>query len=327
MKYLKLAFKVLIVVGLLFLISKNGFLSISGTLSAFSHWNFMLPGFLMLLCSQFLGIYRWKYLLEAQGISTPFNTIVRVSFIGLFFNIALPGAVSGDLVKAHYIGKIASGKRAKGFSSIFFDRVVGVAALIFVSATALTMSHFQGWSNSIPVGLQRFVFGLAFTVFAAFCYLFFIKDQYDPFLKSIRYLEKKNKKMGSVTRIYEGLLEYRNHQKTVLLMTGLSMVIHGLTLSCYVCFCYALGETYLQPLGLFTLMPLAMIVTVIPVAPGGLGTGHAAFLFLLKIMGSDRGADLFNLILSFQILMGLIGAVVYLRFKAEDPSISIDQLA
>ncbi|MCM0604878.1 MAG: flippase-like domain-containing protein [Xanthomonadaceae bacterium] len=326
MKNLRLFIKIAIVVGLLVLISKNGFLSLDATFTAFSRWNYILPGFLLAFIAQVMGVYRWHRLLKAQDIHLPFFTIFRLVFIGLFFNIALPGAISGDIVKAHYVGKVVPGKRAKGFSSIFFDRVIGVAALIYVSAVALMISGIQGWSQSIPPVLQKFVFGLAFLETAGFSYLYLFGESRDPVLKSFRFLEKKQKKFGSITRIYEGLREYRNHGITVFWMTAYSMVIHATVLSSFVCFCYALGEIQLAPLGLFVLMPLAMIVTAIPVAPGGLGTGHAAFLFLLRIMGSDRGADLFNLILSFQIFMGLLGAFVYLRFKAEDPSIGIDQL-
>lgn len=326
MKTLSFLMKITVVVGLLFLIAKNGFLSIDATLAAFSRWNYVVPGFILAFIAQLMGIYRWHCFLKTQDIHLPFMTVFKLVFIGLFFNIALPGAVSGDIIKAHYVGKVVTGKRAKGFSSIFFDRVVGVSALIYVSAVALIISGLQSWTHSIPIVLQRFVFGLAILVTVSFAYLFLIGDTKDPVLKTFRYLENKQKKFGSLTRIYEGLREYRNHGVTVFWMTVYSMLIHATVLSSFVCFCYALGEMQLQPLGLFVLMPLAMIVTVIPIAPGGLGTGHAAFLFLLRIMGSDRGADLFNMILSLQIVLGLFGALIYLRFKAEDPSIGLDQL-
>lgn len=316
-----------IVAGLLYLIVKNGFISVEATQKAFSNWPYMISAFTLLLMSQFLGMYRWKHLLHVQQIELPFGTVAGLSFIGVFFNIALPGAVSGDIVKAHYVGKVAPGKRAKGFSSIFFDRVIGVSALVLVSAFALALSQLQGWSHSIPASLQAFVYGLGISVFLGFTYLFLVHEQMDPFLKVLRMLEAKSSKFGSLTRIYEGLKEYQNHRRPVFLMLAVSMVIHACTLSAYVLYCYALGETQLPALGLFVLMPLAMIVTVIPIAPGGLGTGHAAFLFLLRIMGSDRGADLFNLILLFQIALGMIGAIIYLRFKAQDPSIASIRVA
>jgi hypothetical protein len=36
-------------------------------------------------------------------------------------------------------------------------------------------------------------------------------------------------------------------------------------------------------------------------------------------LGSDRGADLFNLVLVFQFILAGIGGLIYLSVKANDP--------
>ena len=323
---IKTLIKFLVVAALLYFMGSKGFLSLTALQKAFTEWNYMIPAYALLFCGSFMSMYRWQFLLRVQKLDLNFAMIVKLSFIGQFFNIALPGAVSGDIVKAHYVAKSAAGMRAKSFSSIFFDRVIGLSALVLVSMIALLISQIAGWGLSIPQSLKIFVYGLGTSVLLGFGYLFLVREHHDPLLMILRKLEKKITLIGSITRIYEGLREYQNHRKTVFLMILLSMVTHGMCLSSYVLFCYALGEHQLPPLGLFVLMPLAMVVTAIPLAPGGMGTGHAAFLFLLKIMGSDRGADLFNLILTFQVFFGLLGAIVYLRFKSHDPSLNMHNL-
>ena len=53
-----------------------------------------------MIASAFLGPIRWQLLLRAQGIKLSMGRTAQLTLIGNFFNIALPGAVSGDFVKA-----------------------------------------------------------------------------------------------------------------------------------------------------------------------------------------------------------------------------------
>jgi uncharacterized membrane protein YbhN (UPF0104 family) len=80
-----------------------------------------------------------------------------------------------------------------------------------------------------------------------------------------------------------------------------------------------MGETQLTYTQVYGSAPLGFLVTTIPVAPAGVGTGHAAFLFLLQTVGSQRGADIFTLFALAQFFTGGIGGLVYLRFKAREP--------
>jgi uncharacterized membrane protein YbhN (UPF0104 family) len=123
-----------------------------------------------------------------------------------------------------------------------------------------------------------------------------------------------------VTQIYFGLRHYHNHRRTVLEVLALSVVIHLLV--GWVCWHYAaaLGETNLSLLALYVVVPLGLLVTAVPIAPAGVGTGHAAFLFLFGLLGCQRGADVFTLYALSNILLGAIGGIVYLRFRSHEPS-------
>ena len=54
-------------------------------------------------------IYRWYYLLRAVGVPATYWESVRLSYIGFFFNSAVPGLTGGDLVKAFYIARQSPG--------------------------------------------------------------------------------------------------------------------------------------------------------------------------------------------------------------------------
>jgi len=310
---LKLAF----VMGLLMFLTKRGLLSIEDTRKAFSRWDLILQSYCALLISVSLCFFRWGILLRALGIQLPWKRIFQLSFVGAFFNIALPGAVTGDVVKAYYVANEAPGKRAWALSSILFDRVAGLSALILVSAGALFLSLQAPWGAGLMKAVSVLVGISGLSVVSFFLYLFFVKETYDPLLVLFKNFEKKWGKFGSVTRIYEGIKAYRNHRKAVLQALGLSLLVHFLVIISTIRLAEALGEVDLTSLGVFVIVPLCLVVTAIPIMPGGVGTGHAAFAFFFaNYLGSQRGADIFSLYVLFMFALGGIGGLVYLKFKA-----------
>ena len=106
-----------------------------------------------------------------------------------------------------------------------------------------------------------------------------------PVLKILRAIEVRLPKAGALTQIYVGLRHYHNHRLVVLQVLAISVVIQLLVGWACWHFAAALGETGLPLLALYVIVPLGMLVTAVPVAPAGVGTGHAAFLFLFGLLG------------------------------------------
>ncbi len=322
-KHLKTAVKVIIVFGLLYFLGQKGFISVEATGRAFQRWDLLLPAFLMMSASTILGILRWRVLLAAQDIHLPFLRVAELGLVGNFFNIALPGAVSGDLVKAFYVAKEVDGARAKGFGSILFDRVAGVSALVLVSATSLLASFDRFQGTALLTGIQVFVGTAAAGVVAFYGYLFTFKDRHDPMMRLFEWLSKRVSAFGSILRIYQGIKTYRSRAGAVGVALLLSMAIHLIVCACAVLYLKALGVEGMSRTAVFVVVPLGLLVTAIPLMPAGVGTGHAAFLWLFTFLGTDRGADVFSLVAFYNILFGMIGGLVYLRFRAKDPSIDL----
>lgn len=313
-----LLLKLGIVVGLLYFLTSKGLLSFQDTKKAFSRWDRLGPALLLSALSTFLGTCRWQWLLRAQNIQLPWLRVLQLNYIGYFFNNALPGAVSGDLVKAYYIGKEAPGQRARAFGSILFDRVAGLSALVLVSACALMTGYSSFGGTPLVAAIQSFVIMAAVAVLSFYAYLFLVREHYDPLLKVLRTLERRISKVGSFTRIYEGLRHYHNHRLAVLKVLVLSTLIHLIIGYTFLEFGLALGEESLTLLPVFVVFPLGLLVTAIPVAPAGVGTGHAAYAYLFKLIGSVRGADIFTLFVISNLFFGGIGGLIYLKFRSKD---------
>jgi glycosyltransferase 2 family protein len=330
MKYLKTFLKSAFILGLLYFLIQRGFISWKETQKALDRWPNVLTGCLLLAMTNVLGAVRWQWLLAAQGIRLPGKRTLELTLVGNFFNIALPGAVSGDFVKAFYIGKELPGKRARAFGSILFDRFAGLGALVLVAALAmLSLSmmdagQIQGISIQTFVTLRPLIIICILTEIFFFCYLFVVREHRDPILMLCRRLEKIHPKLQAVTRIYEGLRHYHHHKLAVFKVILISIFIHVCVGVALLQFAAALGADHLPILGVYTVFPLGLLITAVPIAPAGVGTGHMAFLYLFNLVGSARGADIYTLFALTNIAYGAIGGIVYLRFRSQEPPTHLD---
>lgn len=318
-KHLTTVLKFVFVGGLLYFLVRKGFISVEATARAFTRLDKVLPAIALLFFTTFLGIVRWQWLLKAQDIHLSFGRTVQLAMVGLFFNIALPGAVSGDFIKAFYIAREVHGQRARAFSSIFFDRIAGLSALLILGAGALLFGRDQiAGSGFFPaVRVILILPGVAFLAF--YTYLFLVSETNDPLLKFLRKMESKVARFGSLTRIYEGVRHYHRYRLTVLMVVLTSILIHFCVCLASGLFLEALGETANPPIAVFIAVPIGLLATAIPIAPAGVGTGHAAFSWLLHFAGTERGADVFSLFALTQFFIGAVGGLVYLRFRAHEP--------
>jgi len=294
-----LLLKFLLVVGLLTFLAKRGFISIQATHQALQQWQKIVPAIGLLFCCTFLGVSRWKWLLEAHQIHLSWGRVFQLTMVGNFFNIALPGAVSGDFIKAFYIGKEMKGHKSKAFGSILFDRVAGVSALVLVSAGALAAGLTSFLNSPLFSAIQVLIELAATCVILFYTYLFLVREKGDPLLRFFRSLEKKCTPIGTLTRIY-----------------ALSVLIHLVTGWSCLTFAQALGDSNLPLLAAYVVVPLGLLVTAVPIAPAGIGTGNIAFLYFFHLIGSERGADIFSLYALTNIFIGAIGGLIYFRFKS-----------
>jgi uncharacterized protein (TIRG00374 family) len=317
----KLAIKFSLVIGLFAVLIERNVISVSALRGALHRWPWMLAAFGVACVSQALGMWRWQGLLAAQGIPLRFRRVVELCFVGNFFNVALPGAVSGDVVKAILVASDVPGKRARAMSSIFFDRVVGVTCLVMVGATALAMLWGTPEASRLLGSIQAFLVISGIGVLAFYAYLFALSGSNDPVFRVLKWGESRFRAVGSLVRIYEGIHEYQRQRNMVGLAVFQSISIHVLMVVQYALLAQALGETQMDLLGLGVVVPLGLLVTAVPLLPGGVGTGHAAFLFFMRLLGSERGADLFNLGLMFVLIFAAVGGVVYLRFKKSEQNL------
>src|SRR5690606_11670381 len=94
-----------------------------------------------------LQAYRWLILLRARGYVVGFWRALRLTMVGQFVNLLMPGMTGGDVAKAWYAARHSPAHVGRGAAvmSVVFDRVAGLVGLVMLSAiVGLTMLDHPG---------------------------------------------------------------------------------------------------------------------------------------------------------------------------------------
>ncbi|MGK5092139.1 lysylphosphatidylglycerol synthase transmembrane domain-containing protein [Deltaproteobacteria bacterium TL4] len=310
------AAKLGIVVGILFYLVDSGRLNFSRLklfLDTPSVMFSIVAALLMVVIP--LAALRWWLLLRAVGLHVPFSRAFLLTWIGNFFNTTLPGAISGDVVKGYYIIKAqASEGKTKAFTTLLIDRFVGLFGLIVMAFCAL-LSNWV-FILSLPV-LHSLVVMIGFlflgTVLFYMIVLFPFEEDRDPFI----WLFKQLPASKLITKIYSAFKSYQ-HQKWTLLYTLLiSIFIHSTIAFLFFQIAALIGVASMNLTTQLFIMPIGLITIAIPIAPGGVGVGHAAFDSLYHMVGINGGADIFNMFVIIQLAVFLLGGIPYFLYSHE----------
>lgn len=317
--------KMLFVALLLYWMVSTGKIDINQMIVSFQNPAILIPAVAVWIFGPvLLGTIRWWLLLRAADLECSFWAALKLQLVGFFFNTAMPGAVGGDIVKAIYIVKDQpkpSGKTS-ALLTVLLDRIVGLIGLFSTGAIAVLIHFDMLMATPMTAALVK---GLGVVFVGAVVFLGFIfipyRDGHDPF----RYfLTKPFPAFKTIIGIYDALRKYRTRPGILFSTIGLSMCIQLM----FLMFMGHLGtqlygesfNTALLP----TVFPFGILVTALPIAPGGMGVGHAAFEKLFQLVGLPGGANLFNIYTITQLALNLCCFIPYLiSFK----KVSMEQIS
>jgi hypothetical protein len=279
--------------------------------------------------AQVVTTVRWGLLLHVQGVDLPFRERFRLTLIGCFFNLALPGAVSGDFVKMACIARRCPEHKAECILTIVLDRIVGVLGL-FVLASVLVL-----WHLPFLLGLGeelRWLQMAAFTVGLGSVggVLGFLALQFrEPLLRlpGLRQMvawgaQRAPARLSAlVVRLTAALDLYRRRRGTLLLALALSLLVHScLAVNLWIV-ARAVGERELVLRQFFLATQVTNAVASIPITPAGFGLRDYGIRAFLDAMGATPGkSGVIPVIMTLAyVLWGLVGAVVFVWASRQRP--------
>lgn len=261
-------------------------------------------GFALYFLGLLITFVRWFLLVRALGLPFQLRDAVRLGFIGVVFNLVIPGAIGGDVVKGAFLCREQT-RKAQAISSIVIDRILGLLGLFLLAG----LTGLWAWSAADP-SIKRlvvivwiailsglFVLGIAFT-----------PAMYRPLNR--RVASKKKLKIV-LLELEEMATSYRSRIGVVGLGLVFSIVIHTLNVLAFYLVSQALFPRVPTLAEHLVITPLVLFTTAVPLPFGALGLSEQASWGLFQLVGHPGGAIA---MMGFRLLMyagALVSLVVY----------------
>lgn len=295
---------------LMFLFKKADISNAWEIMRSMNPWIFISVLFLHMF-SQLVSTYRWYLFLPSAGINIPFLRLISLYYIGMFFNIFLPTAVGGDVVKSYYLYKF-SGRGGNSLASVFLDRFTGFFALVTIASVSLIFGY--GYVKNTYVPLFIIILAGAFFTSALVLWNEGMHRWALVIIGKVGIFSINEK----IESLYQSVMLYKNEPSVLLKAFGISFVIQALSITIFYLISRGFGMDV--PMGYFYLfIPIAVSISMIPISLSGLGLREGAFVYLFtKVGATDAHAISISLAgFAVMVLFGLIGGIEYVRLGSE----------
>lgn len=240
----------------------------------------LIPALLLFNVSKILSAFRLNTFFRAVGcfISTRYN--LRLYYVGMFYNLLLPGGIGGDAYKVYLLNKQQKAPVKDLVTVTIIDRITGMAALIMLASVLLLFSTLSGVANYVNY-IGSGVAIMVLPVFYLLIVLFF----------------KKFKSVFWTTNLQAFGVQMAQ------LLTALFIIM-------------ALGIQDNRVDYLFVFL-ISSLVSVIPFTIGGLGARELVFLYAGKWLHLSSGDAIATGTLFFVITLLSSITGVFLKTKDE----------
>jgi len=239
---------------------------------------------------QVFNIWRWGIYLRVQKINAPWKLIIKVFMAGLFFNMLLPGMVSGDLVKIALFGAVARGQLRAVTLSVVADRLIGLVALV-----PFRYDFFQRTPSTRALLWSLVIGGAAATVLLLGSFVL-TRARVREKLPERFPLRQKLLEIGEAWQLFA--VEWRASLKAFALSFPVLFTYFGVYWCC--------GKAFAAPSTFWDVscvMPVVAVLSSVPISFSGLGVREVLFTQLL--------GDLARVPEETAILLSLAGFLVY----------------
>lgn len=270
----------------------------------------------LVLMNILIVTWRWKYILDFKSSQKlPFLQVAKFNWIGVFFNSVLPGSVTGDIVKAFYLKQLDQKMSNRFvFGSVLIDRFVGLFGLILLLGGFTLLNYSALTKLSADLSYLIHINLLLFTaVLFGFLSLYFFANLPRQILKKVEHISLLHKVGHKLLGLWEGLCEIRSR---LILLTIVSIFVQSIAVFAFWFITNPFADSYFDFNYAFSFVPIGFVTIAIPIAPAGLGVGHAIFHQLFSFFGINNGASLFNIFFFLQLFANLIGIIPYLTNKS-----------
>lgn len=304
-----LGLKICLAVGLIVFLVRSGHLDLKVV------WDLMtVPNVALALVligfSILTSAWRWIILLKARGFNIPFGYGMSLYLIGMFFNYALPGSVSGDLVRGYYLVQDYPTRKLDSVLSVLIDRILGLYSFFILALIAVA------WDFDFVMSHEkiRWVASLTFLIFLGMTGFFLLS--FSTRIYRFSHIDFLIQRIAPLHKLMQGFQRFGKDRRILSISVLVSVAAQIFTLL----FFYELAQWMHEPdvtwQAILFAVPMGFVVSAVPIAPAGVGVGQVAFLYLFQTYMNKTSTYGAVAITAFQLAVAvwsMAGAVFYIR--------------
>lgn len=262
-------------------------------------WGYVLTALALSIAGVAIRGVRWKALLHGLGLDVPLLSLVKLYFVGTFFNAFLPTGLGGDAVRVVELARYGA-HTPEAAGAVLVDRASGLWTMFLMGLIALPFG-----AGDIPTPMLLLVTGVGLTAV--------IGGWLMAGTPLILWLGRRVRLPGQakLERFYRSVsgCGYRALAQAC----GVSLVFNVMTITVNFLLARSLNVN-LSPGVFFIYSPILATALLIP-SVGGLGVGEAIYSLIYGTV--DVGQELATMMslgryVVQTVLPGLIGGILYL---------------
>ncbi|MEK6914132.1 MAG: lysylphosphatidylglycerol synthase transmembrane domain-containing protein [Nanoarchaeota archaeon] len=247
---------------------------------------------------------KWFSIARFQNIKIPFKEALKINMIDNYYGFITPSKL-GAVIRAEYLKKYTEDHFGKGFFNFVIDKIMDLSSLLFI---AIIFSY--NFRNRLNLPISFFI--ILFFLFISST-LFFIKKERGKIVLRMFYKRLIPENLRSQAKSnFESFYDHVPKKRYFILFFILNslnwfvnyLVVYfiGLSLGINLSFIYYVS-----------IMPLATLVSLIPISVAGLGTREASLISLFGLF-DIASAKVFSMSLIGLFIAGIIPAIIGARF-------------
>ena len=265
----------------------------------------------------FFGSVKWYYLLKVQDKTITFKETFESYYLGYALNHILFG-IAGDVIKTIYLVKNKDNKLGLSLS-VVIDRIIGLVSMLIIilacipkifSIGKFSESYFAYFGNIELYYIILFIFLLSVFIF------------FDKVIKSRRinkvillFLYKyKNRFIKFTAKTLKLIFTYRKSTKNLLINLIIAIIVQFIIGFAIYIICKNI-ISYDLSFFINLISSLAVqIINVIPISPGNIGVGEAAFSQVMYLLNDNiilKYASIYFIFRIFNMLYSIPGFIIY----------------
>jgi glycosyltransferase 2 family protein len=264
-------------------------------------WAVLMFAPVPLLCA-----VRLVWMVAVQQVHVSLWDATKLTFLGNFFNFALPGTTGGDVIKAYYIARLAH-RKTEAITSIFLDRAIGLLSLVLMAGAMIVFTQDPSQFSDLATTLAIICAVLAAGTVVVF------SGRIRRALR-LRELLMHLPMHEQLFRVGGATIAMRHHKLLVVLSFLLTLVLQGV--------CLVSAGVMAQALGMkddfsyvFINVCIGFLIAAIPSTPQAIGVMESFYVVAFAYRGSSASSQALALALAvrlIQLVWSLPGVLVLL---------------